>query len=61
MACACKAKRRPEQCLTAEQVEAKVLERMEAGGDAAERAMAAKYAKALKADQVGYGACTRHP
>ena len=29
-----------------------MLERMEEGGNAAERAMAAKYAKAIKADQV---------
>ena len=35
------------------QVEAKVLRRMEEGGNDAERAMAAKYAKAIKADQVG--------
>ena len=34
------------------QVEAKVLRRMEEGGNEAERAMAAKYAKAIKADQV---------
>jgi len=54
-----KAERRPEQRLTAAQVEAKVLERMEAGGSAAERAVAAKYAKALKADQVTYGAAGR--
>ncbi len=29
-----------------------MLERMEEGGNSAERAMAAKYAKAIKADQV---------
>ena len=34
------------------QVEAKVLVRMEEGGNPAERAMAAEYAKAIKADQV---------
>ena len=35
------------------QVSAKVLARMEEGGNPAERAMAAKYAKGIKADQVG--------